>query len=153
MTCYPEQELPDPTDLEYEYCLPADEQPEIPPIPAEELMEYFHDPSCAGTLNYATESFPKKRNEKIIKTAWGLHAIERLSFFRVLLLLGLVLAGTLVFVPYWLSEHPGDLQNAFVPPVFFLALAGVFIEASARCTTTTQDHNLRRPPHDPEVRS
>lgn len=137
MTCYPKQELPDPRDREYEYCLPKDEQPEIPPIPVEELMEYFNDPSCAGTLNTATQSFPKKLNGKIANTAWGLYACEQLSFFKVLLLLGLVLAGTLAFVPYWLLRHPGDLQNAFVPPLFFLALAGVFVEVSARCTVIT----------------
>ena len=132
MTCYPEQELPDPKDLEYEYCLPTEEQLEMPPIPVEKLMEYFNDPSCAGTLNFAAESFPKKRNKITTRAAWGLQSCERLSFFRVLLL-GLVLAGTLVFVSYRLSGHLGDLQNAFVP-VFFLA--GVFIGASARCTAT-----------------
>ena len=143
MFCYPKQELPHPKDLDYEYWLPWDEPPEIPPIPAEELMEYFHEPSIAGTLNYALKTFPKKRNDKPTKIAWGLYACEQLSFFRILLLLGSVLVGTLAFVPYWLLGHPGDLQNAFIPPFFFLSFAAVCIGASALCTVASQDPDIR----------
>lgn len=32
-----------------------------------------------------------------------------------------------MFVPFWLGRHPGDIQNAFIPPFFFLALAGVCV--------------------------
>lgn len=144
MTCYAKQELPHPQDQEYEYCLPDDGQSEIPPIPAQELMEYFREPSCAGTLNIALESFPKKRNEKIIRTAWGLHACEQPSFWRALVMLGLPLGGTLLFVPYWLAGHPGDLQNAFIPSIMFLALACAIMEVSARCTAVPQDPDERR---------
>ena len=152
MTCYPKQELPHPNHPDYEYSLQKDDQLEVPPIPVEELMEYFHEPSCAGTLNYALESFPKKRDEEIARTSWGLHACEQLSFFRILFLLGLVLVGTLAFVPYWLLGHPGDLQSAFVPPFFFLSFAAVCIGVSALCTAAPQDPNVRRPSQDPDVR-
>ena len=143
VTCYPKQELPNPSHPDYEYCLPKDDQLEVPPIPVEELMEYFHEPSCAGTLNYALGSFPKKRNNEIAKTAWGLYACEQLSFFRILLLLGSVLAGTLAFVPYWLLGHPGDLQNAFTPLFFFFSFAVVCVCVSALCTAAPQDPNER----------
>lgn len=108
MTCYPEQELPHPKDPEYEYCLPDDGQSEIPPIPVAELMEYFHEPTCAGTLNIALESFPKKCSEKIIKTAWGLHACEQFSLFRILVVLGSLSVVTVAFVPFWLWKHPPE---------------------------------------------
>ena len=134
MWCYRKQELPEPTNPDYEYRFPGGCDSDIPPIPVDQLVESFRNPSCAGEVRTALESFAKKKSDQTNRIAWGLQACEQISFFRVLIFLVSGLVATLSFVPYWLLDHPGDLQNAFVPAAFFVTLAGLCIGVSVMCT-------------------
>ena len=98
-------------------------------------MEYFHNPSCAGTSGFALISFPKKLSGGVDDTSWGLHACEQLSALRVIIALVLGLAPTLAFAPYWLHLHHGDMQGAFTPSAIFLAFAAICFEVCIRCAT------------------
>lgn len=98
---------------------------EFPPVTMEELMEYFESPSCAGTSVKTLLSLPKKINGKICpvnKVAWGLHAHENPSLFKVLCLI--ILPST-VFIICWLCLHPGDLQGAIALPTFIFGLFSI----------------------------
>ena len=46
---------------------------------------------------------------------WGLHVELRPSFLVVLMWQIVITAGGWAFMAWWLSRHPGDLQNAAVP--------------------------------------
>jgi len=90
-------------------------------------MEYFESPSCAGTSVKTLLSLPKKINGKICplnNIGWGLHAHEKPSLFKVFCL---IILPSIVFVICWLCLHPGDLQGAFAPPTFIVALFGTIL--------------------------
>lgn len=117
--CSATQELPE-HNKNYEY-RPAKG---VPPVESRLLMEYFEDPSCAGTSAFTLEALPRKTNGEMTQLeryGWGLHACEHLSFFRITILYLAILAWPVWFLMDWLEKHPGDLQNASVP--LFLALA------------------------------
>lgn len=102
---------------------------EVPPVPARLLMEYFDDPTCAGTSAKTLETFPKRISEMSgdEKYGWGLQACEYISFFRAIILCLCMLVGPIWFFLEWLVKHPGDLQNASVPLFLVFALIGSFI--------------------------
>lgn len=93
------------------------------------LMEYFENPSCAGSSGDTLEKFPKRigGDIKLGDYGWGLHACEQLSFHRFNVLSLCILAGPAYFFVYWLVEHPGDLQNASVPLFLGFAFIGTFM--------------------------
>ena len=131
VSCGREQELPHPSNRDYEYEFPF--KKETPPFPAEALLHFFYNPSCAATCRSALTSFPKKLNEEVDDVSWGLHACERLSGARVLGTGMLAFAPTLIFIPYWLAKHPGDIQNAFTPSLAVLALVVFWFEVYVHC--------------------
>lgn len=93
-------------------------------------MEYFDDPSCAGTSTAILEAFPVRTTGEMARTekhGWGLHGEEHLSFVRVLGVAVAVLFAPSWFFVHWLVMHPGDVQNAAVP----LGLAFGFIATFA----------------------
>lgn len=93
-------------------------------------MEYFNNPTCAGTSATTLLTFPKKLNGQLghnEKHGWGLRACKHLSFFRTSILSMVILAGPIAFFVYWLLGHPGDLQNASVPMFLAFAAIGTFI--------------------------
>lgn len=127
VTCDPTEQLPAATNPNYQYePKPPDE---IPPVPTRLLMEYFTDPSCAGTSTAILEAFPVRTTgqmTRLEKHGWGLHAGEHLSFWRITSLAAFVLVGPIAFFVYWLIVYPGDLQNASVPLGLAFGFIGTF---------------------------
>lgn len=97
-----------------------------PPIGRGELMRYYHDPKRAATRKFLSSQLPIKTTGSLGSErveGWGLHAQEQPAMIRIAAL-GLALCvATVWFVPYWLSNHPGDLSNA----VAFPTLAWTFL--------------------------
>lgn len=127
VTCSATEQLPTPDNPNYQYePKPPDE---IPPVPTRLLMEYFENPSCAGTSTGILEAFPVRTTGKMSrqeKHGWGLHAEEHLSFCRIGIVAIVILVGPTWFFVHWLCLHPGDLQNASVPMFLALAFIGTF---------------------------
>lgn len=93
-------------------------------------MEYFADPTCAGTSTAVLETFPTRITGKLSqreKYGWGLHACEHLSFLKVTILSVVVLLGPLCFFMYWLLNRHGDLQNPSVPLFLAFVVIGSFV--------------------------
>lgn len=63
---------------------------DIPPVPVEQLLEFFYYPPCAGTSGEILMSFPKKLDAAVDRASWGLYAYEKLSTPISLLLLVLL---------------------------------------------------------------
>lgn len=127
VTCDPTEQLPIHTNPNYQY----EPKPpaEVPPVPTRLLMEYFDDPSCAGTSTAILEAFPVRTTgemTRLEKHGWGLHGAEHLSFWRILCVTGVVLFGPSWFFVHWLVVHPGDLQNASVPLGLAFGFIGTF---------------------------
>jgi hypothetical protein len=55
------------------------------------------------------------------REAFGIHVEQelplRILVLSLLLVFLAVFGGTVWFIPFWLNNHPGDLQNATVPIV------------------------------------
>ena len=131
VSCDREQELPDRQNQNYEYGFPYGEH--IPPVPVRTLAKCFHEPSRAGTCGAALISFPKKLSEEVDNISWGLHACEWLSFSKVMSMIFLGLAPTLIFALYWLHLHNGDIQNALTPSFLFFAFVAIYVRVSISC--------------------
>lgn len=127
VTCDAAQQLPVATDPDYQY----EPKPpsEVPPVAARLLMEYFDDPTCAGTSTAILEAFPVRTAGAMTraeKHGWGLHAQEHLGFWRIVCLTAGLLVGPCAFFVYWLVVYPGDLQNASVPLALAFGFIGTF---------------------------
>ncbi|KAH3981626.1 hypothetical protein HBI56_165430 [Parastagonospora nodorum] len=98
------------------------------PLPSGELWHYFNDPKQCGTDSTLQKMLPKKINNDVLakKKVYGMFVEQRHSVWQIvilnLLVLALTLGGTIWFIPRWLKEHPGDLQNAIVPSTLALMI-------------------------------
>lgn len=63
--------------------------------------------------------------------AFAMHVEERYSALAIFVVASFVclitLVATLWFIPCWLEEHPGDLQNATTPVVVAFAVVNISI--------------------------
>jgi len=86
-------------------------------FPMRELLHYFENPECAGTSENCLKIIPKRIVGKLgqERIAWGLELRQNLCPVRVTLLFMIVWSSSMGFAGWWLSENPGDLQNATVP--------------------------------------
>ncbi|KAF8241872.1 hypothetical protein K440DRAFT_641098 [Wilcoxina mikolae CBS 423.85] len=129
--CHGPEGLPtikDPEYEEYEFC------PKPPPTPAAIprclLLHLFKDPSCAGTTSAVLENIPKRINGELphdVTTAWGLQLQQTLCHKRVTCLFLAFWILSMAFAGWWISGHPGDLQNAAVPGTVFAAVGTVLV--------------------------
>jgi hypothetical protein len=145
-----ELSMPEPTNKSYHYKPKPVEH--MPPISPHEFYRRFH--SCCGSCKTSKTAFPRfphyckktcRRSmealERIPKRTllveilgdsrdifWGIHAVERLSFFMTAIYHILILAPPLIFWFLWLFQwgHSGDLQNAAVPFLSALGLVSLF---------------------------
>ncbi|KAF8539940.1 hypothetical protein BDD12DRAFT_881439 [Trichophaea hybrida] len=72
---------------------------------------------------------PQKKNklEKNARYGYGLHAQQGWAFYKFAIALALSQLLPAAFFVYWIIRHPGDLQNAFQPALYMLALLAVGI--------------------------
>jgi hypothetical protein len=123
-----------PLDKDYHYdSRPLKGEPYEPPISAHEWYDHFYKVQYVNGCRCALRRIPKRDREffynntyKGREPMWGLFAERRISFLRVLLWSSAILVGGLIFFIWWLSNHPGDLQNAIVPIATVSALMGWF---------------------------
>jgi hypothetical protein len=72
---------------------------------------------------------PKKKTKFDAVTeevAFGMEAVYTISFLMVFVYHSLSIVALSGFVAWWLHHHPGDLQNASIPPMAFLAIVASF---------------------------
>lgn len=87
---------------------------------------------CPATTE-RVERIPKRTTPLHLESrgqeeAWGLHAIERVFTFRIIVYHVVMLVGPLIFWGLWLWYwgHQGDLQNASVPVVCMIPILSMF---------------------------
>ncbi|KAF2804373.1 HET-domain-containing protein [Mytilinidion resinicola] len=143
------KDLPSGVDYEYD---PRPPRATNPPISRHEFAmhlnacdqpcpwswSYFHE--CMPQLNTLTSitSIPKKRKQFNTTTtsstftppadafAWGLEARHSISALYVVIYHVLIVAGPFAFWAWWMTRHPGDMQNASIPTTIVLGLLSLF---------------------------
>ena len=135
-------DFPAPSNREYEY-IPYD-TPDITRRYLEaEFRHYFRKIGKCTALGCPKilERIPKKVPDRLASQsgidAYGMYAVHKLALWRWALLVILTQLGPWIFAAYWLSHHPWDLQNAFMPSGLVLASLAVFRPASSG------EHELR----------
>lgn len=109
----------------YEYVL---SQPELVhmAIASEQILAGIHDPSKV-VGNDTLEMIPKKVDPLLQPhkgaEGWGLHAVQGWSMWKIVLWMGALTVVGLLFVVLWLLlVDSKDLQNAFTPGMFLVAM-------------------------------
>lgn len=123
--------FPDPTNFEYEY--DPYEPPEISQrFLEEELRHHFERGGCCtrygrtDIIQRIPKKVPRKFDGRCGIEGYGMLAVNQLALWRWAVLVLLTQLGPGVFAIHWLLQHPGDLQNAFMPSGMILALLAIF---------------------------
>ncbi|KAF4983474.1 hypothetical protein FDECE_17298 [Fusarium decemcellulare] len=129
---YPEEA--DPEYVSYKYDPRPWEDGKTCPCLSGEAWFFFKNPDECCNSNQLNRALPvrlKDTNDSRI-TAWGIHIEQRHSawviFIPAIALALITLAATFWFIPQWLKDHPGDLQNATVPAVIAFGVMQLFIQ-------------------------
>ncbi|KAK6505598.1 hypothetical protein TWF481_007491 [Arthrobotrys musiformis] len=135
VSCSETDQLPQPGHTEYEIEYPVGYVPNSlpfePPIPPDILLYFYKNPSCADSNERLLKYIPKRIVNKPDPPdeAWGLYAEEGLCMWKFLTIALAIAIFSVVFITLWLVSHPGDLQSAFTPPTFIVAVVGVLLVA------------------------
>ena len=103
------------------------------PYPGREAFWYFLHPEDCGTSSELQNKLPVRTNGALETQcrAFGVFVEQRYSAWAILLptvLIILVTIGsTTWFIPAWLLDHPGDLQNATVPFTMTVTLMSTLV--------------------------
>lgn len=94
-------------------------------IASRQILAGIHDPSELEGNN--TLEMISKKVDALLKDkgaeGWGLHAVQGWSLWKVILWMGAFTLLGLLFVILWLVlVDPKDLQNAFTPGAFLVAM-------------------------------
>lgn len=86
-----------------------------------------HNCSVPDKGSHKWKRIPRKRAKfdtagQSGETAFGIEAVYVISTYVILVYHALLLVGWFSFTGWWLERHPGDLQNAVVPLMAFVAL-------------------------------
>jgi hypothetical protein len=90
-------------------------------------------PADCGTSTDLNKMLPIRIKDATSRIrAFGIHIEERYSvlaiFIPAFIMVLLTLGATLWFIPPWLNDHPGDLQNATVPVMVAFTVVGFFVQ-------------------------
>ncbi|KAM5363807.1 hypothetical protein ACJZ2D_011841 [Fusarium nematophilum] len=116
---YPEEAEPEYRNYNYNPRPWEDGKP--CPCLSGEAWFFFNNPDECCNSRELNHALPVRLNDTSDSriTAWGVHIEQRHSvltiFIPTIALTLVTLAGTFWFIPQWLKDHPGDLQNATVP--------------------------------------
>ncbi|KAK6519070.1 hypothetical protein TWF281_003759 [Arthrobotrys megalospora] len=136
------QSLPDIKDDNYDIPHREPPIPIIRPMCRPDIMDHYSSPDDSiNTSDCIRFAMPKRLNELPNGKceAWGLHAAEAICPAKILVWAIVVNVIPVVgFAPWWLVNHPGDLQNAMVPAAMIsLAYFGtVSVHVAARMGKT-----------------
>jgi hypothetical protein len=123
-----EERYPDRKNDEYNFKL------EGKWFPNGEAWYFFMHPEDCGTSKALKEMLPKRKKDVSNPEIYGLYIEQRHSVWQIFIpafvVIVLTLGATLWFVPAWLKEHSGDLQNATVPLFLALAVVGLILQLS-----------------------
>ncbi|KAJ9642803.1 hypothetical protein H2199_004324, partial [Coniosporium tulheliwenetii] len=95
------------------------------------MMHFFHKPSHAGTKTFHRAVMPKLNYrlqlgpDDYLREGWGLVFREGVSWTRVAVIEGLIGVLSLSFAVAWSRTHGGNVQDAFAPSLWLLALGAV----------------------------
>ncbi|KAK6335998.1 hypothetical protein TWF730_003371 [Orbilia blumenaviensis] len=135
VSCSETDQIPTPDHQEYEIDYPTGyipgSLPFEPPIPPDVMLYFYQYPGCASLTEKYLKFIPKRivGNPDPPDEAWGLYAEEGLCVWKFWLMMLAIMIGSIAFMVPWLIYHPGDLQNAFTPPMFAVAVVGVLLVA------------------------
>ncbi|KAF8533262.1 hypothetical protein BDD12DRAFT_947735 [Trichophaea hybrida] len=83
-----------------------------------------------ASIEQLISHLPKKVTGKLERNTtygYGLHALQGLAFYKILIAHAVTQVPLWGFAAYWLIKHPGDLQNALLPALYMLALVTAVI--------------------------
>jgi len=96
-------------------------------------MHFYYHPTHAGSKDLLRRTMPK-RSTKLdlgpgnhIMEGWGLLYKETLSWSKIALMQGIIGLCSLVFAATWSILHGGDIQDAFAPSAWMLAVGAGFL--------------------------
>lgn len=134
-------EMPDAMLDEYDFePKPAVKPYTYPPICENEWVERIYYGKRTNGRREALTRFPLRTVRHQIdihvngrEIMWGLDAQLRPAAAIIIGWMAVIVLGAFIFVPVWLSSHPGDLQNATVPAMLLIgALALLWIPISTK---------------------
>jgi hypothetical protein len=126
-------ELPPENNPSYSFVLIPPRTPYRRPLNSDFwLQRYKNRIHTQRTLSIALPKIPKKQGRFQLSThndfedMWGLNVVYYTSGPIVCAWCMLAIVTTFWFIPFWLSEHPGDFSNATVPIMLLLSLMTTF---------------------------
>ncbi|KAF4447041.1 cyclin-dependent kinase complex component, partial [Fusarium albosuccineum] len=132
---YPEEG--DPEYVSYNYDPRPWEDGKPCPCLSGEAWFFFKNPDECCSSKQLNRALPVRLNDTNDSriTAWGIHIEQRHSAWAILIpaiaLAIVTLAATFWFIPRWLKDHPGDLQNATVPAILAFSVMQLLIQLLA----------------------
>jgi hypothetical protein len=92
------------------------------------MMHFYHNPTHAGSKDFLRRTIPKRSTKLDLGpddhdlNGWGLLYKETLSWSKVAVMQGVIGLCSLAFAATWSVLHGGDIQDAFAPSAWMLAL-------------------------------
>lgn len=95
------------------------------------LIHYYHGyETCHNTDHFSklVDSIPCRVNgAELGRKGYGIWARQGWTLPKLAAFALITQGWAMVFVVFWLWFHPGDLQNAFVPALYWLAFITMFV--------------------------
>lgn len=130
-----EQRYPEPPqDKDYKFTPKPWKKTSL--LPTTETLHYLEHPEESGTTSQISKKLPVRltdipKADAFDETgdafeAFGIHIEQALPVrtlaLSLVFIFVLVFGSTIWFIPFWLNNHPDDLQNATVPLVVTSAI-------------------------------
>jgi len=99
-----------------------------PPIPRGAMMHFYYHPTHAGSKGFLRQTIPKRSTkldlgpDNHIMDGWGLLYKETLSWSKITVIQSVICLCSLVFAAIWSVFHSGNIQDAFAPSAWMLAV-------------------------------
>jgi hypothetical protein len=95
-------------------------------------MHFYHNPTHASSKKFHIKAMPKRTNQLLLRPeerscdGWGLVFREAISWGTIAAVEGVIGVVSLVFAICWSTTHGGNIQDAFTPSSWMLAM-GVIV--------------------------
>jgi hypothetical protein len=94
-------------------------------------MHFYHNPTHAGSKKFHIEAMPKRTKQLLLHPeerscdGWGLVFRETISWGTIAAVEGIIAMASLVFAVCWSTTHGGNIQDAFTPSSWMLAMGAI----------------------------